>query len=1136
MQTARDLLLSAIEEDRPAVLLLGQDAYCETGTQDPLLKSALMQLGHSPEAAAWTSLFAGTAVQPEFYDWLAERFRRRVLPPWLTPVRQVPWSAVFTSTIDPTTVGLVEDRGREPEVTLSANEVPRAVRSISRPPVYYLFGRAGSPDESSRPPNNRLELRTRRFNHAVPMLGRILDTATSIGVVAVEGVAAGGDWLRIDDILGVLGRAAPNQILWFGELPASGSDERIDFDEAVDAGRVVVEPARLGSVLSELLADGRLTASESLASQETGQITFADGRVLLLSPEERLRVEAVASIVDDAWTAFLVPQGTDTQYDAFRRFHGDVGGPRLLVEGVRRGFSITRDYEQELLVLVQDAIRDHASLDEPIVLHGQSGTGKSIALARVVAKIRQSKAAAVLYSAGRIPQPEQIARFCEDAEKAGAKVTLIVCDANQEVERYRELLLSLRSRGRRVVVVGSRYRISEESDGIGRGRVEASNQLTEAERRAIVDLLNRFGSEDVGATVIVDFHVLALLYRLLPPSRGRIAAGLGEEALVTEQELRARGRKVRRIEPQTLMARRLAEAGLKSPEGIWSDDENPHADDSRDAPGRLIDLVMVTGRMNCHMPVNLLMRAVTDTIPGTDIGLIGEMFRHLDLFRWRWADDEHNELLVYPRLTLEAELICDRRLGSPAREAERLLDIIASVRGSGIDARHEHSFLLDLLDKVGDNSPSGGRYVEAYEQIGRMLTTLRKQHGVVHASLMLQESAFRRAAVRKGQIEENGRLPLLEEARDAIQAALDGIDRGSVRAGKRTRQNLQVERASLYGFLAYDCAKRNMPDGDVWSAYGAARVAIRQAVSVTDNYYPLDVGLWTPADLLEIAELNELQRAEIKADIYSTLDQVDADTLSPRQQEKFQVRQMKLGGVLGNDELTEDAFMKLEALNSTAGFYLKARNLGPSLIRSKLEFDSSDDVRKAEEAEEFLRSNLSKIERDERCLSLFFECQWIATMGRRAFKGQRQPLPHSDDSRRDLLDTLRALNRSAGDSARHVTRYLEAVLAWVSGSEEVARDMFANLGRETEFEDWGRVIRRHRITDGTGSPEAFSGRVIGKRSEGHWRVRVDGLNKVVGLLERDFRGQDVAEGRHMARFGVAFNYIGPIADPIERRR
>ena len=143
-----------------------------------------------------------------------------------------------------------------------------------------------------------------------------------------------------------------------------------------------------------------------------------------------------------------------------------MGGPRLLVEGTRRAFAIERDFEGQLLSQVSAALADHSRLDSPIVLEGQSGTGKSVALARLVAKVREDKAAAVLYAIDRIPQSQEVSDFCEDAERSHARVTLIVCDANADVDGYDELLSGLRSRGRRVVVVGSQYRAGE-TDGHG---------------------------------------------------------------------------------------------------------------------------------------------------------------------------------------------------------------------------------------------------------------------------------------------------------------------------------------------------------------------------------------------------------------------------------------------------------------------------------------------------------------------------------------------------------------------------------------------------------------------------------------------------------------------------------------------
>jgi hypothetical protein len=489
------------------------------------------------------------------------------------------------------------------------------------------------------------------------------------------------------------------------------------------------------------------------------------------------------------------------------------------------------------------ALSDHASVDAPIIAHGQSGTGKSVALARIVAQVREKKTAAVLYSVGRVPQLQEVSEFCEAAERAGAEATLIVCDANRDVDAYRDLRMGLRSRGRRVVVLGSRYRIADSMARGSRWSIEAPTELSPNERQALADLVVNHVGERPDSGVLGVEHILGFFYRFLPPSRQRIGAGLSAEVIATENLIRVRGRQTRPTTADTQLAQKLIEAGFAGSFRSLFDDKQNDALDRSDAASRVIDFVMVAGSLNCPVPVNLLLRAVTEAVPGVDLVLIGELFGALDLFRWKWADSEQSELLVSPRLTLEAELICRRRLGSPEAESERLIELIKSIRSAGIDSEHERRFLFNLLHQMGDDGPRGNRFRSAYVDVARALTELRRGHGVLNAGLMLQESAFRRIAIRENVVNDNDRLSILEEARDAVQVALDQIANGTITSAKRTRQNLQVERASLYGFLANDRARRNAPAEEIWSSYEAARTAIRKAVSVTDTYFPLDVGL-----------------------------------------------------------------------------------------------------------------------------------------------------------------------------------------------------------------------------------------------------------------------------------------------------
>ena len=1137
MKAAGDLLVSAVREQRPIILFLGQDAWADPKLEDPILVKALDKLDRTTELQrGWRGLIGPSPVPPSYYEWLAERFERRVYPSWLTVLNELPWNAVFTTAIDPKLKNLLQDRGREPEVVLTANETPRTIRSTARPPIYFLFGLAGSSEPQTRPPANRSGLNVRRIDHALPILGRMLDTATTLGLVVVDGFVSDRDWLKIDDLLGTLGRATEEQVLWFGGCPQLESEDAADFEDATNSRRIVVENARLGTILAELFAVGRLPEFTSPESQEAGIVTFASGAQLVTTAEERLRVEATVSIVDDSWTAFLPPLGSDAEYDVFRRFHGDLEGARLLVEGVRREFAIERDFERRLLAMITKAVTDHAEVDEPIVVHGQSGTGKSVALARIAVAVREMKAAAVLYTKGRIPQPQEIVGFCERAEKAGAPATLIICDSNREIETYRELLLSLRSRGRRTVVLGSRYRIAYQSGQPSPFTVEAPATLTRSEGAKLRNLLFNFLPQEFNLDITRSDRFLAFLYRILPYSRARIASGLGAEARAAENLLRKTGREVQKPIPDTQLAQKLIEAGFAIGDRPFFDDRQFDALESGHTTGRIIDFVMVAGRLECPVPVNLLLRAVTSSLATTDVVWVAKIFRDLDLFRWKWANKEKNELLVLPRLTLEADLICRRRLGNPDKEAERLVELISAVRGSGIDASHEHGFLLNLLQQIGSNGPRGSLYKKWYAKIARALTELRFGSAVVHASLMLQESSFRRAAVRENIIDDSDRLNLLEEARDAVQAALDGIADGSISAPKRTQQNLYVERASLYGFLAYDRARVHASSNEVWSSYEAARSAIHRAVSVTDNYYPLDVGLWTPSDMIKIANLTELQRAELVADIYNRLDQVDIALLPPNQRERFEARRMKVGSVLKDHVLTEDAYDKLEAGGYTAGYFLRARELAPELRKEPPDDFGADECARAAQAAQFLKSRFSRIENDERCLLLLLECQWVAKMARRPLRGERQPLPVDSTIRHEFHQTIQTLNQVTGDATRHVTTYLEAVLAWLTGDENGATRRFRELARETEYENPGRVVRRHMITDHEQKPQRFSGRVVQKRSDGHWRVVVDGMDMRVDLLSKDFPREDIAYGRSLNEFAIAFNFIGPIADPIGRRR
>jgi hypothetical protein len=1141
MRNAVQELIEVLRTERPAVLFLGQDYVRIDEGGDPVLQAFIeRRTAQSVGSPSWRDAFQEKPISEQEYEWLSERFDRSVQSERMERVFDLAWSAVFTSSVDPKIAQRLETRGRVPEPVLTKDHFARASRSRARPAVNFLFGRASDSSVDVRPPRSLLELKRRYATNTSAILNRLADTATPLGVVVVDGFDGSSDWLELDQLLAPISNVPGPRVLWFG---GGGREAESMFLSQMEQDGLLIRDTRS---LAQALVEHGVPAgtSQAVFHADVGTISFGEGKFLQLHSSVRLRTEAAAAVVDDTWTDPAPLSDELSVEESFRRFHGDFGGPRAMVEGVGRGYAIVRDFEDRLALSAVSQLARTGELENFLVVHGQSGVGKSVALARLARELRIRHKIPVLFSAGRVPAAVELDDFCEECERAGAPGTIVICDAGQFFERYRDLTVGLKSRGRRIVVVGSSYRIEEPKLIADDRFIEASEILSPAETSQLRELLLKYGGPEA-AQLSVDRsgeHFLALLYRHLTVTRTRLAKGVASEARFVEGTIRLRARAVPRgAQAHSQLAQRLIEAGLtNNPTAIFDDDEIG-ATQGADAAAKLVDYVMAAGRLDCAVPINLVIRALRAEDDQFDSTQIAYLFGELDLFRWKAVDAEGSAFAIQPRLQLEAELICRKRMGDFERELDCLLALIGAVRPASVDEKSEVQFLLDLLHKLHRDGPRKMAYRAGYLHIARALTTLREQHRVVDASLMLQESAFRREALFAAgkpdeditSIAESARDQILEEAREVVELALRSISEGHLRAGRRTRQNFAVERASIYGFLAVGSAKRGAPEGQVWAQYLAARTAVNQAMSAADNHFPLDIGLWAPADIVQAAELSEVHKAEMQADMLAFLDRGRADTMPPQAAERFRVRQLKVAPLVERIDLADEAYAFLEKSNAPVAYFLKAREMCKGIFEHTGGSLSGTERSQAVEAVRFLEARRSSILSDIRCLHLLLQLQWVAITGDRIFASERCPVPHDDESQRRLLETVSALNQAAGDGARNVFRLLEAALEWIHGDVNHARDLFRTLSRDSEFEDSTRVTRRLLLS--SANEHGFKGMVVKQRNEGHWTLSVDGFSSTIDLLSRDFPNEDLRIGRELRRFNIAFNYLGPIADPILRR-
>ena len=1115
------------------VLFAGQSFDLQGTATDPVLSSLARRLGVDDGLSGWSAaLLRGLSVADS--DWLAERFNRSVPSEGALAAYELPWAAVFTSSIDPNVPRRFETRGRQPEAVLAAGTFGRVPRSRSRPPIHHILGRVGESASDAASPTNVASLKRRTARHGVELLNRMAETATARGVVVIAGFDPSGDWLGIDDLLAPLSDRVGSKVVWFGAVDTRGSAFAADM---VKVGSLLLEPGSLANAIAGP-GSGWTQFSASATPDEPSMVTLVSG-ILDITPAVRLRVEASAAVVDDGWTG---DSDTIEPQSAFRRFHGDLSGFRGRVEGIAHGFAFRRRFEQDLIKVVETALRRLGNSDGVVIVHGQSGTGKSIAVARLARELRLRLRLPVLVATTRVPAHADLDVFCSEAERAGASATVLLCDTNEPLQRYLELASALRSRGRRLLIVGTSYRVERHFQDTAGQHVEAPTAMSDSEMTDLRALLARFAPDlpELSHHGAEDGNVLAMLYRSIAEGREHIRSRVNAEARFAEQGIRQRAMLAPRPSARSQLAESLIAAGI-APEtsSLFVEDESAAAL-GLDAAGRLIDYVMVPGRLNCPVPLNLLMRMLTRHSNVLELEQILHVFADLDIFRWHSSNTEGAELLISPRLQLEAELICRGRLGDVHTETQRLVELIGGVEASGVDRETERSFLMDLLQKLDRHGPRKDAYRDSYLDFAKALTRLRTERGVVEGPLMVRECIFRRQAIwaqdGKNQVnsmDEDRRLEILDEARSIVEEAFRLIGLGTLQASKRTRQSLASERASIYGYLAVQRSRLRDTEG-AWADYLAAKTASTRAIALTGDYHAVDIALWTSSDLLEELEMLPERRAEVIADIYAGLDLVDVETLGADQLARYFERKAKAGDLAGDARLSFEAMAGLESFAPAAASFLIARRMAEPL-ETAAEPYSRVERAIAQQAAEYISGRRDReTANDPRCARLLLRLRWAETTGQRLLSSQRGLTPGESGQVANLLTIVTGINERAGLDARNSERYLEAVLGWMSRDFHRSSEIWRALSRDSEFEDRARVVRRLVASGADGLPLRFRGRVEGVKGSRDWKVRIEGLNTTVNLLVREFSDHDLAHGRELRDFGIAFNYVGPIADPLTR--
>ncbi len=1020
------------------------------------------------------------------------------------------WNGVYTSAPDRAVADTFTEESRAVTSLGAMSRSPS--RSQSDLEVRYLFGGKHLP-ESERPPASVVEEATSRIRSNQELTRLVTETVTPRGTVLVEGWRAGGR-LRVEDLVPLLGLLGPGQAHVFSA--GEWFDDPL-VDSFASSGQLVLHRDSLENVLTTLLDAGAAKAAAGTAPSQH-VIPLGDGFVDV-DIHTWNQIRRSARPIDLEVLKPPVFSSDAARYQEFRNFVGATEGvPRW--RGIAAGMNLRRDFEARLLELVRAELDDR-ELPTPIVVAGQTATGKTVALAALAMELSRSGDVAVLHQSRRTVRPsvEDIDMFCAWAADHGAKATVLVWDGMMEPGEYEGLSRQLHARGRRIIVIGSAYKTRSDSSLI----VEAPAELSQQETGRLFEILAGFGYELSPSKQPMDTNFLAFLYRMLPETEHQLRSGLSREMRSAERIMaklaRQHGTPATAEQRLTSMQAAFQAAGLVIEDLLPPDAaDGPLGDQTfaeRAPIQRVTTLVLVAGRHGIPVPIDLALRV----LGREGFQSVREALASSDIIRE--IDDDSGDYFLGVRSQLEAELLAQNEIPL-AVEVEVLTEAIRGVRITDgfFGGADEVEFLVKLLERIGPNSDQITKYRSHFGEIADALSERRMELGRAHPRLVLQESNFARDFVHWqqgahiGSVED--RVASLEYNRELLDEVLgDQATRGLIRL------SLSVELASTLGAVIYEYAHAGMA-GQVRglaSRLDDVLTAVLDARAVDPgNVHPVDVLAWSTRDAVLSGALTPAERVDRLANAVATLESLDRTSLTDKQLANLDNRGAELNRLLSNDDAVWEYLDKLELNSSPAATYFLAQ------------FDAKDGPTGEARALRRLRQAPPETRADWRCAQLLIDLTWKAITGNRLLLDERVPLYLSPEALRQIAQ----LTAELGDAdlpGGYRFLFVRAIAEFVAGHFAEANRLFREAGELTRQLS-KRIYTRYLLADESGRPTTFAGRVESSDSRSG-QVWVEKLGTRVRFEPRLFSSSgEVARHQQLPPFYIGFKLSGgPVAEP-----
>ncbi len=791
--------------------------------------------------------------------------------------------------------------------------------------------------------------------------------------------------------------------------------------------------------------------------------------------------------------------------------------------GYNYGFNIHRSYEEDLYKKVKRGLENVGKADnKPLLVVGQTGTGKSISLAAIAHKIFNEKKFPVVYindpdvnfySTVEYKQKELKRRgapsfnaldaLLEKLENLGAKATLLVWDTSSYStgrEKSYRLYQALLARGRKVFLLSTAYELSNadseisiEDDYVEESVMDKKfiecqatvNISTEVEQLRDI-LVKKCHMPEKNVSSIIDYYVknctnyLSMFYQAFDILRGDLSKGVYKEASANLQDLDKVLEKGYRIpiSVNNVFAQALKKIESDLVKARILDEPVNGSEDSRVkieiAKDDFIKCIAVCSQFKLKVPYDFALR-----ILGSYNERIIKTLTQSTFFVI--SQDYHENYEISLRTPLEASMYISAKNMTANDEIDCIVKMLELMNPSSGYGQQQEVRLCEKIVRIfgPNNVENRNKYKCGYVEIIDALKKLREERDIWEPILISQEITYLREYYgRDESLDLQERIQTLEEAVRIADKALEKIQYCGISMG--IRNTIIVESANSKLLL---CQLKETND---ILLFKELRRDLRDVIRYDSLDYHAYVTLMKGSIIEYQNESDTIRRLELLESMCSVADEIVFENPDVANSEYFQRKVTQIYSLLDDNTIVNAYVDELVSNGSSAGLYVLTR---------KMLLDKDVDLKNAikNDSQEKACHDVYDIFHDERykavlgesepCQYMLLNVVWLMNNKEPIYlDGECWITKMKEGVWRELLDIcnnyiIRFCNNTEDihQLAKNI-RYIKALCLAQLGQYSDSLSVLKSIEEDSAL-GIKRVFTKHMICDENGIPKKFIGRL-----------------------------------------------------------